>query len=284
MPLNNYQFQFGSFVFGGAGSPYQILAVDGLEGLPELRVQDDNRGYNDGMFSGRDFLAGRTIIFTINTFAGNGLSAQQNYQLLQAALVPQQTGTTVMQFLLSVYDQTVQISGRVRANKTTVDPEYTYGFIRSQISIFCPDPRYYSATATVASMTPAPALGRLYNRTYNLTYGGGSSSTTTAIVNSGNTTTYPVITITGPVTSPTISNNNTGQFITVNYALTNTDTLVIDLDQKLVTLNGVSARNLLAGNSQWFGCGVGTTNLSFVGSLYVVGTTTATATYRSAYI
>ena len=48
--LNQYQFSFNGFSFGGAGSVYQIESVDGLEGLPGIRTQDDNRGYNDGMF------------------------------------------------------------------------------------------------------------------------------------------------------------------------------------------------------------------------------------------
>jgi hypothetical protein len=57
MPITTlYQFSFNSQAFGGAGSPYQIQSVDGLESLPTIRNQDDNRGYNDGMFTGRDFL------------------------------------------------------------------------------------------------------------------------------------------------------------------------------------------------------------------------------------
>lgn len=284
MALNNYQFQFGSFLFGGAGSPFQIIDVDGLESLPELRVQDDNQGYNDGMFSGRDFLSGRTLTFTINTFAGNGNTAHQNFNLLQAALLPQQSGTTTLNFLLSPTDSQMVLNARVRSRRTLVDPEYTFGYIRSQITMFAPDPRYYSTPSTTASMSPSPALGRTYNRTYNLTYGGGSIATSTAINNTGTVTTYPTITITGPVTNPTIGNITTGQYMTVNYNLTNSDTLVIDLKQRLVTLNGNSARNLVAGNSQWFGAAPGTSNFYFTGTNTLVGTTTATVTYASAFI
>jgi hypothetical protein len=117
-----------------------------------------------------------------------------------------------------------------------------------------------------------------------LTYGGGSLNNATAIVNAGSWITYPVITITGPVQNPTIGNITTNQYMTINASLTNTDTLVIDLNQKLVTLNGVSARNLVAGNSQWFGAPAGTTYFSFTGTLTVLGTTSATVVYRSAYI
>lgn len=284
MALNNYQFQFGSFQFGGAGSPYQIIDIDGLESLPDLRVQDDNRGYNDGMYSGRDFLSGRTLTFTINTFGSGATSAMTNFNALQAALLPQSSGTTTLQFLLSPSDSEMQIGARVRTRHTKIDPEYTFGFIRSQITMFCPDPRYYSNVATTGVMQPQTPLGRTYNRTYNLIYGGGSLINSLTVTNAGNWTTYPVITIQGPMINPTIGNLTTGQYMTLNTSLTNTDSLVIDLNQKLVTLNGVTARNLVAGNSQWFGAPPGVSNFYFTGTNAVIGTTSATVVYRSAYI
>lgn len=281
MALNNYQFQFGSYVFGGGDSPHQILSVDGLESLPDIRTQDDNRGYNDGMFTGRDFLSGRNLTMEILTLAGNGYSAFQNFQFLQNALIPQANGTTSLQFLMSQYDTEMVVGARVRSRRATVDPEYTFGYIRAQYMFFCPDPRYYTNTLTTTSLIPTTVLGRTYNRTYNLTYGGGSAG---AVINNvGNTTTYPVITITGPVTSPTIANNSTEQYITVNTTLGALDTLVIDLYEKTITLNGSPARNLLAGNSQWFGAAPGDTLFQFTGSSYT-GATSATVTYRSAFI
>lgn len=281
MTLNNYQFQFGSFEFGGTTSPYQIQYIDGLESLPELRTQDDNRGYNDGMFTGRDFLSGRNLTMEIFTFAGNGNSAFQNFQLLQNALIPQTNGTTALQFLLSQYDNEMLTYARVRSRRATVDKEYTFGYIRSQYMFFCPDPRYYSNTAVTASLLPNATLGRTYDRTYNITYGGGVAGAT--ITNSGNTTTYPLITINGPMTNPTISNNSTGQYITVNTTLQASDVLVIDLYDKTITLNNSTARNLLAGNSQWFGADPGVTNFQFTGTGYS-DSTAATVTYRSAFI
>lgn len=283
MALNNYQFQFGSFVFGGAGSPFQILSVDGLEGLPELRSQDDNRGYNDGMFSGRDFLSGRTITMEINTFAGNGNSAQTNLNLLQAALLPQTSGTTLMQFQLSPSDPLRRLNARVRVGKTTVDPNYTYGFIRSQYTFFCPDPRYYDDSATTTSLTLGGALGRVYNRVYPLVYQTATGSSTT-LTNNGYATTYPVITVNGPATTVTIGNVTTGQYLTINYQLAQSDSLVIDTDQKLVTINGLSARNLLNNGSAWFGLQPGANQILFSATNIVNGTTAASATFRSAYI
>lgn len=283
MALSNYQFQFGSFVFG-AGTPFVIKEVTGLEDLPVIRNQDDNKGYNDGMFTGRDFFSGRTLTFMFNVLAGNGNTAQTNFNLFQAALNPQQTGTTTLQFLLSPSDSLRTTQARVRSRAVPVNPEWTYGKITAQVTLFCPDPRLYSSPATVASMSPQPPLGRSYNRTYNLLYGGGSLSTSTSIVNNGNATTGPVITITGPAVNPTIGNITTNQYMTVNVSLANTDTLVIDLDNKLITLNGSPARNLVAGNSVWFSAPPGTSSFYFTAQSYTVGTTSASVTYSSAWV
>lgn len=283
MALNNYSFQFGSFVFGGAGSPYQITAITGLESLPAIRNQDDTRGYNDGMFSGRDFLSGRTIILNVLTLAGNGNTAFQNYNLFQAALQPQTSGTTVLQFQLSSADVPVSVGARVRANATVINPEYTFGYIQSQVTLFCPDPRYYGAAQTL-SMTASSALGRTYNRVYNLLYGGGSQTGSVLVANTGWATTYPKVTINGPITNPTISNNTTGQFITCNITLGVSDSLVVDLLNKTVTLNGSSARNLMAGNSQWFGCPPGSTTVSLAGTFTTAGVTSASLVYSPAFV
>jgi len=95
MPITTpYQFSFNSQAFGGQGSAFQILSVDGLEGLPVIRNQDDNRGYADGMFTGQDFLGARTISITMQVLASGATSAQTNFNTLQAALLPSVTGTT----------------------------------------------------------------------------------------------------------------------------------------------------------------------------------------------
>ena len=280
--LSNYSFAFNGFVFGN-GSIYQITSVDGLESLPGIRAQDDNRGYFDGMFSGRDFLGGRTIVINLLTLGGNGYSAQYNFNLLQQALQPQQTGTAPLQFQLSPAGGLQFVNARVRAHNASVTPEYTYGYIVSQVTFFCPDPRYYDNAANTASLVVQTPLGRGYNRTYNLTYGGGSQTNTASIINQGWTTTYPTVTIKGPATNPAIGNLTTGQSLTFNYTLVSTDTLVINLQDRTVLLNGNPARNLLTNNSQWFAAPAGTSQYYFTASGTVAGSG-ATVTYYNAYI
>lgn len=278
-----YSFSFNGLTFGGANSPYQILSVDGLESLPDLRVQDDNRGFNDGMFSGRDFLAGRTISMIIQTYGSTGASAQDNFNTLQSKLLPQTSGTTPLYFKMPTVTGDQYINARVRGNRTTITPEYTYGQITSQFEFFCPDPRYYSSNQQTATMAYSTPTGRIYNRTYNLVYGGGSATITTTISNNGWADTYPTITINGPITNPTVGNQTQSKALNFVGTFSNSDDLVVDLYNKLITLNGQPARNLLI-SGDWFSAQPGNNDFYFVGTGTLAGQTEATVVWHSAYI
>jgi phage-related protein len=284
MPVvtNSYQFSFGGQSFGGTSSPYQIQSVDGLEGVPPLRVQDDNRGYADGSFTGQDFYSGRTITVNMLVLANGATSAQTNLNTLQNTLKPQQSGTTPLYFIVPPSTEQF-INARVRAFRTTIDPDYTYGYIRVQIEFFCPNPFYFDSTLQTASLVVSNPLGRTYNRTYNLTYGGGSLATTTAVTNSGRTTAYPTITLNGPITNPILGNVTQGNYLSFTGTYSNTDSLVVDLYNKLVTLNGVTARNLLTSGS-WFSAPVGTSQFYMTGTGTLAGTTTATVSWYNTYV
>lgn len=279
-----YQFSFAGQAFGGAGSPYQILSVDGLEGLPEIRNQDDNRGYNDGMFTGQDFLSGRTISIIFNTFGSGATSAQTNFNTIQQALLPQRSGTTPLYFKLPTAAGDQFVNARVRALQTTIDPNYTYGYITSQVTFFCPDPNIYDTTLQSGSLVLGTGLGRTYNRIYNLLYNSGASSPAFTLNNAGWATTYPTITFNGPITNPIVGNVTQGYYLFFNATIVDVDSVVIDTYNKAVTLNGSPARNLLLNTSKWFSASPGNNKIYFYGTGTLAGTTGGTVTWRNAYL
>jgi len=287
--LPYYGFAWNGFAFGGAGSPYQITNADGIEGLPVIRNQDDTQGFNDGMFSGRDFLGGRTITLTILTLSGNGNSAQQNYNLLKAALLPTSSYTAFsssnqLQFQLSAASGLQFFNARVRDSKTVITPEFTYGYITSQWTFYCPDPCFYDNTQLTTSMTVPVVQGRTYNRVYPLLYGGGSQASGAAVNNAGWATTYPIITITGPIVNPIVGSTTQGTYITIQGTYAASDSIVVDLGQRLVTFNGSPARNLVAGGSNWFSAQPGSNSFYLTGTGTTGGVTQSTVTWYNAYI
>jgi phage-related protein len=279
--LLNYRFAFNDFEFGGGDSVYQILSVEGLESLPEIRNQDDNRGYQDGMFTGRDFLGGRSIIIEMYIFGDSTHSMQYNLDLLQRNLVPQQQGTGLLQFQLP-NNALQRINARVRNRATSIDVDYSSGRGKAIYEFFCPDPRYYDDTLNTQDITAsATPTGRTYDRVYDLDYGGGA--TTGIITNTGWYTTYPTITITGPAVNPRVINNSTGQSLLIDYTLQATDILVLDTDYRTVTINGVNRRAILNNASAWFAAPPGTSLYSFQATGTGVGTS-CVVTWRNAFI
>ncbi len=78
--------------------------------------------------------------------------------------------------------------------------------------------------------------------------GGGCSRA----INDGNTYVWPTITISGKVTSPTVSNQTTGEILALKYAATDSDTIVFITYNREVTLNGNSGiDNNLTSSQYW---------------------------------
>lgn len=293
--LVNYRFAFNDFEFGGGSSVYQILTLDGLEDLPVIRNQDDNRGYQDGMWTGRDFLSGRTLVFEIIVLGDSNYSMNYYLDLLQKNLIPQQQGTGLLQFQLPGSDLQ-RINARVRRRNVRIDTSYSSGMATVSYEFFCPDPRYYDNTQQTTDLINATATaGRTYNRVYTATASSGANPFTTGmsfgggagsanlIVNNGWATTSPLITITGPAITPRVTNVTLGYYLQIDTTLGTADVLVLNTDLMTVTLNGVSSRALLNNASTWFAAPSGTSYYTFTAT-GTDGNTTCAVSWRSAYI
>ena len=225
--LNPYQFAFNGFLFG-AGTTYTVVNVDGLMGLPPIRVQDDIRGYTDGQYSGRDFYDGRTVTVDFVILGDSSHNAQYYYNQLQAHLYPQQLGTPsalgAFQFEINSTIGLKVMYGRVRNITTALDPDFTFGYIQASVEFFFPDPRYYDYPYTT------------------------TSGTSVAVTNGGWAISCPVITVSSAPSSFTITDSSSN---TMSFAPTSGTTVVIDLLQRTITQNGIPARNILTTSTGW---------------------------------
>lgn len=294
--LLNYRFAFNDFEFGGGNSPYQIMTLDGLEDLPVIRNQDDNRGYQDGMWTGRDFLSGRTLTFVMTIRGDSNNSMQTNLNLLQQNLVPQQQGTGLLQFQLPG-NALQRINARVRRRAITINTDYSSGMATATYEFFCPDPRYYDDTEQTTNLINATAVaGRTYNRVYTTApsavynnpyisgmYFGGGAGTPNLLTNDGWTTTYPEITIEGPAINPRVTNVTAGLYLQIDATLGTGDTLILNTDYRTVTLNGVARRAILNNASTWFALPPGTSYYTFTAT-GTDGNTACVVSWRNAYI
>lgn len=283
-PGSPYVFSWNGWLFGGPGQGVQILSVTGLEDAPHIRSQDENRGYQDGMLTGRDFFESRTIVITCQMMNDAYGSMQTYLAELKNNLLPQQSGVGVLQFYLP-NRPVMRVYGRIRRRNIPIDPEYVYGRAVAVVEVFCPDPRIYSDVATVATASAAAGSTRSYNRTYNLVYSGsaGAPSATVTVTNGGDWETFPTYTISGACTAPTITNVETGQKLAFpSLVMTGSDTVVVDSDFRTVLLNNVAARNLLGVGSSWWSVPAQmATGINFSSSS---GSPTLSIAFRDAYI
>ena len=292
----NYVFAFNGWLFGGPGQGVQILDIDGLEDLPDLRVQDDNRGYQDGMFTGRDFLDGRYITMHLQIMSDANASMFTYLQQLKTNISSQQYGTGILQFTLP--GRSLQrVNARVRKRTIVIDPNYTYGKALASVQFFCPDPRVYDDALQTTTLSTFGELGRTYGTSPSysgFTYGaspylGWSYDTLISgfapryanLTNDGNTASYPNITIYGPCTNPSVTQG--GNFLTIQTTLADTDVLTINTLDRTIERNGIPSRNLLTTASRWFNLAPGTSTVGY-SAASATSASTAIFTWRNAYI
>lgn len=261
MTLSNYQFVFNGLTIG-TGTSYLVTNVEGLAGTSQLRIQDDNRGYIDGSYTGRDFYDERTVYIDVTVLGDSTATAQSRYKDLQAAFAPQPVGyypdpsgntpaadqLKLFQFRLNGNTGDMQMYGRSRGLVTPLTADFAYGYIQTRIQMTFPDPRYYTDIATTSSGL-------------NLT-------------NNGWATSCPTITINSPLTTGYITDG----VITMDFQAV-TGPLIIDLLSRVIYTNGYPNRNAMKANSNgWLSLEPDSINnwFSTIGTMSIV--------YRSAYI
>ena len=159
-------------------------------------------------------------------------------------------------------------------------------------TIYCKvkDPTIYGATLKTASTlagTPGATTGSAaYPFAYPIAFGATYYTVTATATNNGSVPTYPQsIDVYGPVTTPQITNNKTGESITAAVTLnSSSDHLQIQYakDYLSVTLNGISVLNKVSTNSVYFKIKPGGNGISLTGSSISSGAY-ATLNYYDGY-
>lgn len=123
-------------------------------------------------------------------------------------------------------------------------------------SLLADDPRMYSQTLNSAQYDPTAAgatTGVAFPIVWPINWGGSGINELTC-GNGGQFPSPPVFTISGPAVNPIIDNDTTSNHIyTTNCSLAYLDTLVIDVGNRLVTLNGNNRPDLIdQSQTNWF--------------------------------
>jgi hypothetical protein len=262
----------------GPGTNFQIIGVKGIDDLPPVSASDQSKSQQDGSFIGQDEFDERTILldFYIKAVSNTDLLVQK--ALFNAAF----NRSFITDLPLLWADSTKLINCRCRGRTHDADAAWLATWGKAHVMLVAADPLIYDNVLTTTVLNiPAATGGLSWPLSWPLSWGSAVSGSSN-FVNAGNATSYPVITFTGPLTNPSIIKNSPApaQSLTFNISLASGDVLVVDIANRLITLNGTANRYNALVSSQWFGFDPGTTQLSFGAS---AGSGTASVAWRNAY-
>lgn len=137
-----------------------------------------------------------------------------------------------------------------------------------QITIHCPDPIIYdggdgiNADSAWFEQTIYKEKPGGFDIEYQVPVQWVEGQMVTNIENLGTVEAYPIITIKGIIHNPTITNLTTNEFIRLVKTTTSSDTLVINMKERIITLNGVSIASTRDIDSTWWALQPGNNKIS----------------------
>jgi hypothetical protein len=185
-------------------------------------------------------------------------NAQYYFQQLKKNFYPQQYGYPdalgLLQFSLPGFSGNLRANGRVRAQDSTLDPEWSFGYISTTIELYCPDARYYDDTAVT------------------------SSGTSVSLYNYGWATSCPVVYIASPSASFTLSDSASGDTMVFANVSTSSSITIDLLNRTIIQGSGTYARNTLTYQSNWISIPANT------GTVFSLTAGSMQVTMRNAYV
>lgn len=240
-----------SFVINDPNSPNGVYLNEPLDGLgmAPLRTSSGNNSGSDGGWIGGQFYGIRVITLTgeVRGTTPADLDAKRQAFLAAVATSPitmNITTTGGAQYTMNTYlDAPLDMPMMATPTKSPFS-----------LTLIALDATIYDASAGgmhTATVNRAGGGGLTWPLTWPLTWAGGSGPTT--VSNTGPVIIYPVITLTGSMTNPIITNQTTGQFFALSpFTTGSSDVLVIDMKNRTVLLNGSSVLPARVTTSTWW--------------------------------
>jgi hypothetical protein len=108
------------------------------------------------------------------------------------------------------------------------------------------DPTFYNPTSTTATWTIASIAGLIFPITFPIIFGSDTIDVSETITYTGTWISYPVFTLTGPMSYAQIRNTSTSEKLMLNYAIPAGRTVTIDLGFSAKTIKDNTGLNLIS--------------------------------------
>ena len=244
--------KIGDTITFGGNSKFQITPP--LSGLtsPDIRTGDGLYAGVDGGYVSSQLYGFRDIV--ISGFY-IGKTCQEADELRQQLMSELHIRYLYPIFITSFSGKHYFVEGYITDRRSDITNPTSGEF---QITIHCPDPIIYDGGDGVASdsawfeQTFYKEQPGGFNIKYKVPVQWVGGQMATNIENLGTVAAYPIITLSGKFTNPKITNLTTNEFIELERTTTASDTIVIDMKERIITLNGVSIASSRTIDSSWW--------------------------------
>lgn len=230
----------------GPGTDYIIKTPSPL-GLQQVRTNPRPRPFDHGEFLSPEFIGAKTHGLSISVRGDDPADTQANVDALLLAWYYDATGPDEFDtgsYLVSKLPGQAarRLYGRPRQSSADLST-LVHSHSEAEVVWYAGDPRWYSDLLHTSTLNaPVTVSGKGFNKQFDYGWGGSGSAGSAEIINEGSLATWPVITLTGPLTNIVLTNETTGKTLTITYTLALGETLVIDFNAKTVLLNGTASR------------------------------------------
>lgn len=273
----------------GATTAYRWLELTGWEDLPGLDSGSVLRPVRHGAWPGRRYAQERVVTWTATISLPSALATDFSAAVtaIRRATAVASDETELPLVIRTKGGETLLCYAAVTTRIIPNNPQAGVG--RGQLSLqwTASDPRRYGLVERSATIPqPVAGTGLVYPLVYPLVYGTAAESGARTLTNAGDVATNPVLTVTGPCTTPVVANLTTGRQLEVAVIVAAGEQLVIDTDAGTALLGGADRQGSLTENSvpiEDFELADGDNDLAFRATTFTTGASCA-VTWRDAYL
>lgn len=237
----------------------RVLTIAGLGGLPAIRMTSGDNGGQDGSWIvNPQFYSGRAINFTGEVATRTAEQAANLRQQLSRVLQRQRIKLRVITFTGREFTVDANVSDGDMGIQTTPT---LFGFniiLRTEKSTFSES----SEGELLALVRKERPGGFMVPFSVPFLIEGGSSGVN--VLNDGTTLLYPLVEINTKATNPELVNRTTGRSIKILATIDDGDSLIIDMENQTVTINGANYYSLIAEGTGFFGLAPGVNIMSLI--------------------
>lgn len=264
LTLEQYQYNDDGVLLNGPSTlPFvDVESVDGLD-MPDFRQSMHDREGVDGGYVEAAYLTSRTVTIEGTVYA-SPTNLESYLDSLKANFAPTTSDKPLYFQTDSAASPMRVVFGKSLGFRYPKNTDRRLGIVKFQVQVMCGDPRIYDATPV------------------NVSNAWGAGLLTATLI--GNRTSPGTLTITGPVTSATVTHAVTGTvFSFPGYTISAGQSVVINLGNRSVIQNGTTnVRNKMAITGNWYEL-VPSGNGFTKGGSGTTGATTLAVSARSAY-